>query len=49
MIVLDDFIDVGNADVVDWTPVLALTPKDGDVEKIYAALKDKHPALAVYH
>ena len=28
--------------------MLALTPKDGDVEKIYAALKDKHPALAVY-
>jgi predicted AlkP superfamily pyrophosphatase or phosphodiesterase len=48
MIVLDDLIDVGTADVVDWSPVLALTPKDGDVEKIYAALKDKHPALAVY-
>jgi hypothetical protein len=25
-----------------------LTPKDGDIEKMYAALKDKHPALAVY-
>ena len=34
--------------VVDWAPVLALTPKDGDVEKMYAALRDKHPALAVY-
>jgi hypothetical protein len=33
---------------VDWAPVLALTPKDGDVESMYAALKDKHPALAVY-
>jgi predicted AlkP superfamily pyrophosphatase or phosphodiesterase len=47
-IVLDDLIDVATADVVDWSPVLALTPKDGDIEKMYAALKDKHPALAVY-
>ena len=48
IIVLDDLIDVDTADVVDWAPVLALTPKDGNVEKMYAALKDKHPALAVY-
>jgi predicted AlkP superfamily pyrophosphatase or phosphodiesterase len=48
MIVLDDYIDVATADVVDWAPVLALTPKDGNIEKMYAALKDKHPALAVY-
>jgi predicted AlkP superfamily pyrophosphatase or phosphodiesterase len=47
-IVLDDYLDVSAADVVDWAPVLALTPKDGNVERIYAALKDKHPALAVY-
>jgi len=48
IIVLDDLIDVDTADVVDWAPVLALTPNDGNVEKMYAALKDKHPALAVY-
>jgi predicted AlkP superfamily pyrophosphatase or phosphodiesterase len=47
-IVLDDYIDVATADVVDWSPVLALSPRDGDVEKMYAALKDRHPALAVY-
>ena len=28
--------------------MLALSPKDGDVDKLYAALKGKHPALAVY-
>ena len=28
--------------------MLALAPKDGDVEKMYAALKDKHPHLQVY-
>jgi predicted AlkP superfamily pyrophosphatase or phosphodiesterase len=48
MIVLDNLIDVAQMDVVDWAPVLGLSPKDGDVEKLYAALKDKHPHLAVY-
>ena len=48
MIVLDSYIDVTTADVVDWAPVLALSPKDGDVEKMYAALQGKHPALDVY-
>ncbi len=48
MIMLDDLIAVTESDVVDWSPVLALSPKDGDVEKLYAALKDKHPHLAVY-
>lgn len=48
MIVLDQFIDVAQADVVDWSPVLGLSPKDGNVDKLYAALKDKHPNLAVY-
>ena len=48
MIPLDDYIDVTTADIIDWAPVLALSPKDGDVDKLYAALKGKHPALAVY-
>lgn len=48
VIVLDDYIDVSTADVIDWSPLLGLTPKDGNVEKMYAALKDKHPALAIY-
>lgn len=48
MIVLDDYIDVDPDEVIDWAPVLGITPKDGDVDRIYNALKDKHPALAVY-
>lgn len=48
MIVLDDYIDPATADVVDWAPVLALSPNDGNVEQLYAALKDKHPSMAVY-
>jgi predicted AlkP superfamily pyrophosphatase or phosphodiesterase len=48
MIVLDNLIDVAQMDVIDWAPVLGLSPKDGNVEKLYAALKDKHPHLDVY-
>jgi predicted AlkP superfamily pyrophosphatase or phosphodiesterase len=47
-IVLDDYIDPSSVDVVDWSPVLGLAPKDGNVDRLYAALKDTHPALAVY-
>jgi predicted AlkP superfamily pyrophosphatase or phosphodiesterase len=48
MIVLDTLIDVAQTDVIDWAPVLGLSPKDGNVEKLYAALKDRHPHLHVY-
>jgi predicted AlkP superfamily pyrophosphatase or phosphodiesterase len=48
MILLDDLVDTSTVDVVDWSPVLALSPKDGNVETLYAALKDQHPALTVY-
>ena len=48
MIVLDDLIDVTTVNVIDWAPVLALNPKDGNVDALYGALKDKHPSLAVY-
>ena len=48
VIVLDDYIDVDAMNVVDWSPVLALSPNDGDIEKLYAALKGKHPASTVY-
>ena len=48
VIVLDDYIDVEAMDIVDWSPLLALTPKDGDIDKTYAALEGKHPSLDVY-
>ena len=47
-IVLDDYIDVSSVDVIDWSPVLGVYPKDGDTERVYRALKGKHPSLAVY-
>lgn len=48
VIVLDNYLDVSTVDIVDMEPVLAVSPKDGDVERVYAALKGKHPRLAVY-
>ena len=48
MIVLDDFVDLGTVEIIDWSPVLALAPKNGDVDALYAALKGQHPSLAVY-
>jgi predicted AlkP superfamily pyrophosphatase or phosphodiesterase len=48
VIVLDNYVDLATVDVVDWDPVLGVAPKDGNVDKLYAALKDKHPHLKVY-
>ena len=48
MIVLDDYVDPASVDVIDWAPVLALSPKDGNVDRLYEALKGRHPALDVY-
>jgi len=47
-IVIDDYLDLDTVDVIDWAPVLGVTPKDGDVPRLLAALKDRHPRLAVY-
>ena len=48
VIVLDDYIDLDSADIIDWSPVLGVSARDGDVERLYKALKDKHPSLTVY-
>lgn len=47
-IVLDNYIDTDKVDVIDWSPMLGINALDGDNEKLYLALKDKHPALTVY-
>ena len=48
LILLDDYLDLATVDVVDWTPVAAIQPRAGETERVYAALKGKHPALEVY-
>lgn len=47
-IVLDDYIDLSTIDVIDWTPVGAVVPRDGNVERVFTALQGKHPHLQVY-
>ena len=47
-IFLDDYLRLSTVDVVEWSPNVGLLPRSTTVEGIYRALKDKHPALAVY-
>jgi predicted AlkP superfamily pyrophosphatase or phosphodiesterase len=47
-IVLDDLIDLDSVDVIDWAPVLGVSPRDGDAARLFAKLKDAHPRMAVY-
>lgn len=48
LIVLDDLLDVSTVDVVDWTPVAAIAPRDGDTARVLRALSGRHPHLQVY-
>ena len=47
-IVLDDYIDVRTVDLIDSSPIVGFNAQSGSSEAVYRALKDKHPALAVY-
>ncbi len=48
VIVLDDYVDLETAKVIDWAPVLAVWPKPEDVEEVYQSLSGAHPHLTVY-
>jgi len=48
MIFLDDYINLTQAGVIDWSPILGLRPPEEVRENIYAALKNAHPHLQVY-
>ena len=47
-IYLEDYLDLSTVDITEWSPNLGLSPRSGSVERIYGALKGKHPSLAVY-
>lgn len=47
-IVLEDYVNLADVDVIDWSPVLGVSPRRGSAEDLYRALKDKHPSLTVY-
>ena len=48
LIVLDDYLEMSTVEIVDWTPVASIVPRDGDVERVHRALLGKHPHLQVY-
>lgn len=49
VIMLDDYLDLSTIDLVDSAPIVGIMPRPGtSAESVYAALKNKHPALEVY-
>src|SRR5688572_12239008 len=48
VVVLDDYISVDDAEVIDINPTLGLFPKTGREEAIYTALVNAHPRLKIY-
>jgi len=48
VIFLDDFVDLGAVDVIDWSPILMASAADGDDERLYEQLDRAHPRLTVY-
>ena len=47
IIFLDDYIDMDDVHIVDWSPVAAIRPK-GDVNPIFNVLNNAHPKMTVY-
>jgi len=48
VILLDRLLDMRRVRVVDWSPVLALTPEPDYLEEAYRRLAGAHPNLTVY-
>lgn len=48
MIVLDTLADLTGVEIVDLNPVAAIAPGAGDEERVYRALRDRHPHLQVF-
>jgi predicted AlkP superfamily pyrophosphatase or phosphodiesterase len=48
LIALDDYINLSDVTVVDWSPVGAVTPNPGRLDAVYQALRNAHPHLHVY-
>ncbi len=48
VILLDEYIDLDDARIVEYSPVLMLRPDPGMADSLYAALSDAHPHLTMY-
>lgn len=49
LVFLDDYLDLDDIDVVEWSPNVTINPRPGTTaDAVYRRLADRHPALAVY-
>lgn len=48
VIFLDDLINLGDVDIVDWTPVALIRPDEGKTAEIYRTLKENEDGYRVY-
>ena len=48
MIFLDDYINLDDVYVVDWSPIAAIRPDGGKEEEVYQQLLHAHPKMTVY-
>jgi predicted AlkP superfamily pyrophosphatase or phosphodiesterase len=47
-ILLDDYVDLKDVDVIELGAFVQLAPRSGSVDALYAQLHDRHPHLAIY-
>ena len=48
IVFLDDYIDMNDVKMIDYSPIAAIRPKPGKLEEVYQKLKGAHPHMQVY-
>ena len=48
VIFLDDYINLNNVKIIEWSPVAMILPDDEFIDSIYNALNGVHPQMSVY-
>ena len=48
VIFLDDYINVHDVRMVDWSPVAMILPEDDSIASVYSDLYEAHPQMSVY-
>ena len=48
VIFLDDYVNINDVRMVDWSPVAMIFPEDDSIDSIYGALYEAHPHMSVY-
>ena len=48
VIFLDDYININDVRMVDWSPVAMILPEDDSIASVYSDLYEAHPQMSVY-